>query len=112
MGMVHVSVEGLSALLAGELSPQAELRARQHLTVCPSCSAEYALSVRLDDELRQPPVLACEEVLLVLSVDLDREASEGEQAAARRHLAECQECRATVQTWTSAAHAIRALRRR
>src|SRR5204863_3675497 len=58
MGMVHVSAEELSALLDGELSPQAELRARQHLALCPSCSAEYALSVRLDDELRQPPVLA------------------------------------------------------
>src|SRR5438874_1170318 len=109
MGTVHVSAEELSALLDRELSPQDELRARQHLALCPSCSAEYALSVRLDDELRQPPVLACEEVLLVLSVDLDREASEGEQAAARRHLAECQECRATVQTWTRVASAIKAL---
>src|SRR5438477_8773554 len=85
MGMVHVSAEELSALLDGELSPQAELRARQHLALCPSCSAEYALSVRLDDELRQPPVLACGEVLLVLSADLDREASEGEHTAAQRH---------------------------
>ncbi|TMG59671.1 MAG: zf-HC2 domain-containing protein, partial [Chloroflexi bacterium] len=36
MGMVHVSAEELSALLDGELSPQAELRARQHLALCPS----------------------------------------------------------------------------
>ena len=81
--MVHVSAEELSALLDGEVSPQAELRARQHLALCPSCSAEYALSVRLDDELRQPPVLACDEVLLVLSAALDREASEGEHTAAQ-----------------------------
>src|SRR5438552_11569360 len=109
MGMVHVSAEALSALLDGELSPQAELRARQHLALCPSCSAEYALSVRLDDDLRQPPVLACEEVLLVLSADLDREASEGEQAAAQRHLADCPDCCATVRTWTTVASAIKAL---
>ena len=109
MGMVHVSAEGLSALLDGELSPQAELRARQHLALCPSCSAEYALSVRLDDELRQPPVLACNEVLLVLSAALDREASEGEQAAAQHHLAGCQDCRASVETWSAFSAAIKAL---
>src|SRR5438094_4180974 len=109
MGMVHVSAEELSALLDGELSPQAELRARQHLTECASCSAEYALSVRLDEELRQPPVLACVEVVEVLSAGLDREASEGEQAAAQRHLAGCQDCRASVQVWTQVASAIKAL---
>src|SRR5438094_226996 len=109
MGMVHVSAEELSALLDGELSPQAELRARQHLALCPSCSAEYALSVRLDDELRQPPVLACNEVLLVLSAALDREASEGEQAAAQHHLAGCQDCRASVETWSAFSAAIKAL---
>src|SRR5437867_1748094 len=43
MGMVHVSAEELSALLDGELSPQAELRARQHLAECGSCSADYAI---------------------------------------------------------------------
>jgi len=107
--MVHVSAEELSALLDGELSPQAELRARQHLALCPSCSAEYALSVRLDDELRQPPVLACNEVLLVLSAALDREASEGEQAAAQHHLAGCQDCRASVETWSAFSAAIKAL---
>src|SRR5438270_6885539 len=109
MGMVHVSAEEPSALLDGELSPQAELRAGQHLALCPSCSAEYALSVRLDDELRQPPVLACGEVLLVLSADLDREASDGEHIAAQRHLADCQDCRATVQAWAGVASAIKAL---
>ena len=109
MGIVHVSAEELSALLDRELSPQEELRARQHLAECASCSAEYALSVRLDDELRQPPVLACGEVLLVLSADLDREASEGEHTAAQRHLADCQDCRATVQTWAGVASAIKAL---
>src|SRR5712691_13510464 len=109
MGMVHVSAEELSALLDGELAPQAELRARQHLAECSVCSAEYALSVRLDEELRQPPVLACGEVLEVLSAGFDRETSEDEQAAAQRHLAECQDCRTSVQTWSELASAIKAL---
>src|SRR6059036_3352394 len=109
MGMVHVSAEELSALLDGELSPEAELRARQHLAECGSCSADYAASVRLDDELRQPPVLACAEVLEVLSAGLDRETSEGEQAAAQRHLADCRDCRASLETWSELASAIKAL---
>ena len=100
MGMVHIPADELSALLDGELSAQSELRARQHLAICPSCSAEYALSVRLDVELRQPPVLACTEVLEVLSAGLDRESVEGEQAAAQRHLAGCQDCRASLETWS------------
>src|SRR2546425_11815124 len=101
MGIVHVSAEELSALLDGELSPQAELRARQHLTECGSCSADYSAAVRLDNELRQPPVLACAEVLEVLSAGFDRETSEGGQAAAQRHLADCQDCRASVQAWST-----------
>jgi anti-sigma factor RsiW len=107
--MVHVSAEELSALLDEELSPQAELRARQHLAECVSCSAEYALSVRLDEGLRQPPVLGCDEVLEALSAGLDRETSEGEQAAAQRHLADCEDCRAGVQTWSALSSAIKAL---
>src|SRR6267143_58427 len=109
MGIVHVSAEELSALLDRELSPQAELRARQHLAECESCSAEYALSVRLDAELRQPPVLACEEVLTVISAGFDRETTEGEQAVAQRHLADCGDCRATVKSWSAVASAIKAL---
>src|SRR6266550_3637450 len=109
MGMVHVSAEELSALLDGELSAQAEVRAREHLTECPSCSSEYALSVRLDEDLRQPPVLACSEVLEVLSAGLDRETGEGEQAAAQRHLADCLDCRVSLQTWSGLASAIKAL---
>lgn len=107
--MVHLSAEELSALLDGELSGQDELRARHHLAECGSCSAEYALSIRLDEELRRPPALACEEVLEVLSAGLDREAGEGEPAAAQRHLAECGDCRASLETWTEVAAAIRAL---
>src|SRR2546430_4611209 len=109
MGMAHVSAEELSALLDGELSAQAEVRAREHLTECSSCSSEYASSVRLDEELRQPPVLACNEVLEVLSAGLDRETGEGEQAAAQRHLANCQDCRASLQTWSGLSSAIKAL---
>jgi anti-sigma factor RsiW len=107
--MVHVSAEELSALLDGELPPQAELRARQHLAECGSCSAEYSLAVRLDDELRRPPVLACDEVLEVLSAGLDRETGQGEQAAAQRHLAGCSDCRASLQTWAGLTAAIKAL---
>jgi anti-sigma factor RsiW len=107
--MVHVSAEELSALLDGELSAPAKLRARQHLTECAFCSAEYALSVRLDEELRQPPVLACNEVLEVLSAGFDRETGEGEQAAAQRHLVDCQDCRAGLQTWSGLTSAIKAL---
>ncbi|MDQ2914080.1 MAG: zf-HC2 domain-containing protein, partial [Chloroflexota bacterium] len=109
MGIVHVSAEELSALLDGELSAQAELHARQHLTDCASCSADYAVSARLDDELRQPPMLACNEVLEVLSAGLDRETGAGEQAAAQRHLGGCQDCRASLQTWSGLASAIKAL---
>src|SRR5712691_7578238 len=109
MGMIHVSAEELSALLDGELLGQDEVRARQHLAECASCSAEYALSTRLDEELRQPPALACEEVLEVLSAGLDREAGDGERAAAQRHLAECGECRASLETWTVLAAALKAL---
>src|SRR5439155_15718834 len=75
----------------------------------PSCSSEYALSLRLDEELRQPPVLACNEVLEVLSAGLDRETGEGEQAAAQRHLADCQDCRASLAAWSGLASAIKAL---
>jgi len=109
MGMVHVSAEELSALLDGELSAQAELRARQHLAECASCSADYAISLRFEDELRQPPVLACGEVLEVLSAGIDRETSEGEQAAAQRHLADCEDCRASVEVWSAFSSAIKAL---
>src|SRR5438105_6895659 len=109
MGIVHLSPEELSALLDKELSPQVELRARQHLALCESCSAEYALSVRLDAELRQPPVLACDEVQTLLSASLDRETSEDEQAVAQRHLAECRECRAAVTSWSQVASAIKGL---
>src|SRR2546423_8630551 len=109
MSVVHVSAEDLSALVDGELSGQAELRARQHLTGCARCSAEHALSLRLDDELRQPPTLSCEEVLVVLSAGLDRETSEGEQAVAKRHLADSEGCPASPQAWSGPPSAVKAL---
>src|SRR5439155_2910327 len=109
MGIAHVSAEELSALLDRELSPQEELRARQHLTICASCSAEYALSVRLDTELRQPPVLACDDILPVQSAGFDRETGADEQAAAQRHLADCADCRTSVEIWSGVAAAIKAL---
>src|SRR5437868_2895157 len=109
MGIVHVSPEELSALLDRELPAQDELRARQHLALCESCSAEYALSVRLDEELRQPPALACDEILPVLSAGLDHETSEDEQAIAQHHLADCVHCRASVEVWSAFSAGIKAL---
>src|SRR5438552_13814247 len=106
MGMVHVSAAEPSALRGGELSAQAELRARQNLAECASCSADYAMSLRLDDERRRPPVLVCNEVLEVLSAGIDRETGEGEQAAAQRHLADCEDCRASVEVWSEFSSAI------
>jgi streptogramin lyase/anti-sigma factor RsiW len=109
MGIVHLTSEELSALLDAELEPTAELRARQHLVECASCAAEYAFSVRLDAELRQPPVLSCGSVLELLSASHDRQADEAEQAAARRHFATCGDCRLMVQNWVAVTESLRAL---
>ncbi|HEV8537149.1 MAG TPA: zf-HC2 domain-containing protein [Candidatus Limnocylindria bacterium] len=109
MGIVHLSSEEISALIDGELVPADERRARQHLGECESCSAEYALSFRLDQELRQPPILSCDQVLELLSASLDREANEAEQAAGQRHLAGCADCQASVRSWSAMTAAIRAL---
>jgi anti-sigma factor RsiW len=109
MGKLHLSFEELSALFDGELPAQAETTARQHLRECPRCSAEYSLSVRLERDLRQPPVLSCATVLEVLSARFDGQANEAERAAGERHLAACEPCRLQLQAWTSAAAAIRAL---
>lgn len=109
MGTVHLSSEELSALLDAELTPTAELRARQHLAECASCSAEYALSARLDAELREPPVLSCDAVLELLSASHDRQADEAEQAAARRHFAACGDCQVMVRKWVDVTESLRAL---
>ena len=109
MGTVHLSAEELSALLDGELAPQEELRSRQHLSDCASCSAEYAFAVRLEGELREAPALDCAQVLELLSASLDNEAIAGERDAAQRHLAECTDCRDAVQSWTEVTSAIKAL---
>jgi anti-sigma factor RsiW/streptogramin lyase len=109
MGLVHVSSEELSALLDGELSPAGERRARQHLAECPACSAEYALGLRLDQELRQPPVLSCDSVVELLSASLDQQASEPEQAAAQRHLSACADCQSSVREWADLSATLRAL---
>src|SRR2546427_691374 len=79
MGIVHLSSDELSALLDGELAPTAELRAREHLAECASCSAEYSFSIRLDAELREPPALSCDAVLELLSASHDRQADDAEQ---------------------------------
>jgi anti-sigma factor RsiW/streptogramin lyase len=109
MGSLHVSSEELSALLDGELSPAGEQRARQHLVDCPACSAEYALGLRLDQELRQPPVLSCDSVLELLSASLDHQASEPERAAAERHLSACADCQSSVREWAGLSVSLRAL---
>src|SRR6266566_2834455 len=109
MGIVHLSSDELSALLDGELAPTAELRARAHLADCASCSAEYAFSVRLDAELREPPVLSCDAVLELLSASHDRQADEAEQAAAQRHLVTCADCELEVRNWIAVTESLRAL---
>src|SRR2546426_592434 len=109
MGIVHLTSEELSALLDVELAPTAELQARQHLAECASCSAEYALSVRLDAELREPPALSCDAVLELLSASHDRQADEAEQAAAERHCATCGDCRLAVRNWIAVTESLRAL---
>src|SRR5205807_3665734 len=85
-GKLHLSFEELSALFDGELSAQADTSARQHLRECPQCSAEYSLSVRLERDLRQPPVLSCDSALELLSASFDDQASQPERAVADRHL--------------------------
>jgi anti-sigma factor RsiW/streptogramin lyase len=109
MGSLHLSFEELSALFDGELPAKAEAAARQHLRDCPQCSAEYSLSVRLERDLRQPPVLACDAALELLSATFDDQASQPERATAERHLNACEACRGQVQLWGSIGYALRTL---
>ena len=109
MGMLHLSFEDLSGLFDGEFPAQAETAARQHLRDCPTCSAEYSLNVRLERDLRQPPVLSCDSVLELLSANLDDQASQPDRAVAERHLASCQGCSAQVQGWLSVSNVLRTL---
>ena len=109
MGKSHPSFEELSALFDGELPAQAETSARQHLRDCPQCSADYSLSARLERDLRQPPVLACDTVLELLSATFDAQAGEPERAASERHLAACEACSAQVESWLTISHVLRTL---
>src|SRR5687767_5571173 len=109
MGMVHLSFEELSALFDGELSAQADSAARQHLRACPGCSAEYSLNVRLERDLRQPPVLSCDSVLEFLSASFDDQASPPDRAVAERHLTACAACRGEVQAWGNVGYLLRTL---
>src|SRR6185503_19044216 len=99
MGTLHLSFEELSALFDGELPAKAESAARQHLRDCPQCSAECSLSVRLERDLRQPPVLSCEAALELVSATFDDQASQPDRATAERHLNACEACRGQVQLW-------------
>src|SRR5216117_2192793 len=109
MGTVHLSFEELSALFDGELSAQADTSARQHLRECPRCSADYSLSVRLERDLRQPPVLSCDAALELLSASFDDQASQPERAVAERHLSACEACRDEVQLWGTVGYVLRTL---
>ena len=109
MGSLHLSFEELSALFDGELPAQAETAAGQHLRDCPKCSAEYSLSVRLERDLRQPPVLSCDAALELLSATFDDQASQPDRATAERHLNACEACRGQVQLWGSIGYALRTL---
>ena len=44
----------LSALLDGELSPQAQAGLREHLAACPACRAQWEELAALDQRLRRP----------------------------------------------------------
>ena len=109
MGTLHLSFEELSALFDGELPAKAEAAARQHLRDCPQCSAEYSLSVRLERDLRQPPVLSCDAALELLSATFDDQASQPDRATAERHLNACEACRGQVQVWGSLGYALRTM---
>jgi streptogramin lyase len=109
MGKLHLSFEEVSALFDRELPAQAETAARLHLRECRQCSAEYSLSVRLERDLRRPPVLSCDAALELLSARSDGQASPPDRAAAERHLAACDACRAQIQSWVSVASALRSL---
>src|SRR5687768_17033137 len=109
MGKLHLSFEELSALFDGELSVQADTAARQHLRACPQCSAEYSQNVRLERDLRQPPVLSCDSVLELLSASFDDQASAPERAVADRHLGACAACRDEVQAWGNVGYLLRRL---
>src|SRR6266516_3821159 len=109
MGKLHLSFEELSALFDGELSAQADTSARQHLRECPQCSTDYRLSVRLERDLRQPPVLSCDTALELLSASFDDQASQPERAVAERHLSECEACRGEVQLWGTVGYVLRTL---
>src|SRR6185295_516665 len=109
MGTLHLSFEELSALFDGELPAKAETAARQHLRDCASCSAEYSLSVRLERDLRQPPVLSCDVALELVSATFDDQASQPDRATAERHLNACEACRGQVQVWGSIGYTLRTL---
>src|SRR5438093_9729459 len=109
MGKLHLSFEELSALFDGEPSAQADTSARQHLRECPDCSAEYSVSVRLERDLRQPPVLSCDAALELLSASFDDQASQPERAVAERHLSSCEACRGEVQLWGTVGYVLRTL---
>jgi anti-sigma factor RsiW len=109
MGKLHLSFEELSALFDGELEAPSETAARQHLRECPQCSAEYSLNVRLERDLRQPPVLSCGSVLELLSASFDDQAGQPDRAVAERHLASCEACSAQVHGWLTVSHVLRTL---
>src|SRR3990170_4827500 len=109
MGKLHLSFEELSALFDGELSAQADTAAREHLRACAEYSAEYSLNVRLERDLRQPPVLSCDNVLELLSASFDDQASPPDRAVAERHLTACAACRGEVQAWGNVGYLLRTL---
>ena len=111
MGIAHLSADELSALIDGELRAQAELRARLHIGECVSCSAKYAEGMRLDEALREPLAVGCDEIVDLLSAAVDGEANQVDQALVRNHLAGCKSCERRSQAWASMAAEIRSLPR-
>src|SRR5437867_11721131 len=96
MGKLHLSFEELSALFDGELAAQADTSARQHLRECPQCSADYSLSVRLERDLRQPPVLSCDAALDPPPPSFADQPSQPDRPAAERPPSPSGGCRGEV----------------
>src|SRR4026208_2404346 len=107
MGTLHLSSKKLTALLDGELPAKAETEARQQPLDRRHSPAASSLTVRLERDLRQPPVLSCEAALELLSATFDDQANQPERATAERHLNACEACRGHVQARGRLGYALR-----
>ncbi|HEU5288474.1 MAG TPA: zf-HC2 domain-containing protein, partial [Candidatus Limnocylindria bacterium] len=96
----HAPFQELSALADGELEPIQAAAVQAHVSQCATCASVLDTFVSIDSELQQPPVLACESALTLLSARHDGEADPAEATVAERHLAACAACQARVAAWS------------